>query len=134
MPIINFVSEKKQVQVPDGANLREEALKAGIQLYNGINGYGAGLNSVLNCHGLGMCGTCAVRILKGQDNASPMGVWERLKFRGLPTPDPMLATINALHFIGNEETLRLACLTKVHGDMDVETCPEFNACGENFFS
>ncbi len=134
MPIINFVSEKKQVQVPDGANLREEALKAGIQLYNGINGYGAGVNSVLNCHGLGMCGTCAVRILKGQENASPMGVWEQLKFRGLPTPDPMLSTINALHFIGNEATLRLACLTKVQGDMDVETCPEFNACGENFFS
>ena len=134
MPIINFVKEKKQVQVPEGANLRQEAIKAGIQLYHGLNGYGAGLNSALNCHGLGMCGTCTVKIVKGQENASAMGTWEKLKFHGLPTPDPLLATINCLHYIGNEQTLRLACMTKVNGDIDVETGPEFNVTGENFFS
>ena len=42
MPIVNFVKEKKQVQVPAGSNLRKVALEAGVKLYNGINGYGAG--------------------------------------------------------------------------------------------
>jgi len=134
MPIIRFVKEKKEVQVPDGANLRQEALKAGIALYQGVNGYGAGINAVLNCHGLGMCGTCTVKIIKGMQNASPMGTWEKLKFRGLPTPDPGIATINALHFIGNEDTMRLACMTEVHGDIDVETGPTMNLTGDNFFS
>lgn len=134
MPIINFVNEKKQVEVPQGANLRKEAIKAGIKLYNGIGGYGAKINEVLNCHGLGMCGTCIVAITKGMENASPMGVWEKLKFRGLPTPDPLLATVTCLHYIGNEDTLRLACMTEVNGDMDVQTKPPFNLYGENFFS
>ncbi len=134
MPTIRFTKEKKEVQVPEGANLRQEALKAGVSLYNGINGYGAKLNSILNCHGLGLCGTCTVKINKGAQNASPMGFLEKLKFKGLPTPDPMLATVNALHYIGNEDTLRLSCYVKVNGDMDVETGPEFNVTGENFFS
>lgn len=134
MPTIRFTKEKKEIQVPAGANLRQEALKAGVQLYNGINGYGAKLNSIFNCHGLGLCGTCTVRITKGMQNASPMGFLEKLKFKGLPTPDPMLATVNALHYIGNEETMRLSCYVQVNGDMDVETGPEFNVTGENFFS
>jgi len=37
-------------------------------------------------------------------------------------------------FIGNEDTMRLACRTKVMGDMDVVTQPELNLTGENFFS
>lgn len=134
MPIVNFVNEKKQVQVPEGANLRKVALEAGVKLYNGINGVGASLNEVLNCHGLGMCGTCIVAITKGMENTNKMGMWEKLKFRGLPTPDPMLATVTCMHYIGNEDTLRLACLTTVHGDIDVQTRPPFNLFGENFFS
>ena len=30
MPIIKFVKEKKEIEVPEGANLRNEAIKAGI--------------------------------------------------------------------------------------------------------
>ena len=33
MPTIKFVNEKKEIQVPDGANLRNEAYKAGVQVY-----------------------------------------------------------------------------------------------------
>ena len=29
MPIIKFVNEKKEIQVPEGSNLRHEALQAG---------------------------------------------------------------------------------------------------------
>ena len=39
-----------------------------------------------------------------------------------------------LSFIGNEDTLRLACCVKVLGDIEVETAPELNLFGENFFS
>ena len=69
MPIVNFVVEKKQVQVPEGANLRKEALKAGIPLYPGIHKY-------LNCRGLAQCASCRVNIKKGIENVSPQGVWE----------------------------------------------------------
>ncbi len=84
MPIVNFVNEKKQVQVPEGANLRQEALKAGIKLYNGINGYGAKLNEIFNCHGFGHCGTCRVLITKGMENAGSPGLMERCTFKCNP--------------------------------------------------
>ena len=37
-------------------------------------------------------------------------------------------------YLGNEDTLRLACCTKVNGDVDVVSGPELNLTGENFFS
>jgi ferredoxin len=124
MPTIHFVTEKKQVQVADGANLRTEALRAGVKLYNGINGYGAGFNASLvgNCHGWGHCGTCRVLITKGRENVSPAPITERLRMS------------LSMARIGHEETMRLACCTKVHGDVEVVTCPELNLTGENFFS
>lgn len=126
MPIVNFVNEKKQVQVAEGANLRQEALKAGVKLYNGINGYGAKLNEIFNCHGLAHCGTCRVLITKGMENASPLSLMERLNFKC--NPPAMFA------YIGNEDKMRLACCTKVMGDMDVVTRPPLNLTGESFFS
>ena len=129
MPVVKFTNEKKEIEVAAGANLRKEAMKAGIRLYNGINGYGARLNQILNCHGLGMCGTCRVLVTKGMEHTNKMGWLERAKFKGFPIPDPA-----CMAYIGNEETMRLACLTTVHGDIEVETCPEFNLFGENFFS
>ena len=125
MPIVNFVTEKKQVQVPDGANLRQEALKAGVKLYNGLNGFGAGLNEGFNCHGLGTCGTCRVVITKGMDHASPMGFLEKANLAAGPA---------AFAYIGNEDSMRLACKVSIHGDMEVQTRPEFNLFGESFYS
>ncbi len=125
MPVVNFVSEKKQVQVPDGSNLRREALKAGVKLYNGLNGMGAGLNEIFNCHGLGTCGTCRVLITKGMDHASPMGTLEKANLKMGPA---------SFAYIGNEDNMRLACRVAIHGDMEVVTRPGFNMYGENFFS
>lgn len=128
MPTINFVNEKKQIEVPAGANLRQEAMKAGIKLYGGLNGVGAGLNEVFNCHGLGHCGTCRVKIVKGIENASSMGAIEKFTFKYNPLGPALFA------YIGNEDTMRLACRTRVNGDMTVETRPPLNLTGENFFS
>src|SRR5262249_35841715 len=51
MPKVTFISgkDKKEVEVAEGANLREEALKAGVSVYAGMHRY-------LNCRGLGLCG------------------------------------------------------------------------------
>lgn len=129
MPVVKFVKEKKEIEVRQGANLRQEAMKAGINLYCGLNGFGASINKVINCHGLGTCGTCRVNILKGMENTKPMGMIEKAKFY-VPIPDPL----PTLAYIGNEDQMRLACKTVVLGDIEVETCPEVNLFGENFFS
>jgi ferredoxin len=128
MPTITFVNEKRELQVAEGANLRKEALAAGINLYPGINGYGAGINKVINCYGLGVCGTCRVRITKGAENASEMGTMEKITFKYAPHSPAIFA------YIGNEATMRLSCCVEVHGDMTVETGPPLNLAGENFFS
>jgi len=54
---------------------------------------------------------------------------EKFKFR-VPVPDPM----PCMAYIGHEDTMRLACCVKVHGDMTVVTGPELDLYGENFFS
>ena len=115
MPTITFTSEKKEIQVPAGANLRTEALRAGVQLYPGVH-------KLLNCHGLGQCGSCRVLITKGMENTSRRGLLESARMAV------------SLAYIGNEKTMRLACHTKVNGDITVETTPPLNLFGENFFS
>ncbi|MGB6043272.1 MAG: 2Fe-2S iron-sulfur cluster-binding protein [Pirellulales bacterium] len=129
MPTVTFVKEKKQIDVPDGTDLRTAAKQAGVNVYSGFNGVGAGLNSIVNCHGWGTCGTCRVLVTKGMENTSSMSIREKVKFRA-PIPDPL----PCLSFIGNEETMRLACMTKVHGDVEVETGPKLDLFGQNFFS
>ena len=129
MPVVKFVKENKEIEVPVGANLRKEAILAGINVHQGVNGIGAGLNKIFNCHGIAQCGTCRVKITKGMEHTSPMGMFENVRFHN-PLPDP----IPSLAYIGNEDTMRLSCCVKVLGDIEVETGPELNLFGENFFS
>jgi ferredoxin len=114
MPKVVFVNEKRELEVPAGANLRAEARKAGIELYRGLSRY-------LNCLGHGTCGTCRVLVKKGMENLSPKGRMERF------TLARMLATV------GHEDEMRLSCQVQVHGDCTVETQPSFNWSGENFW-
>jgi ferredoxin len=115
MPTITFTNEKKEIQVPAGANLRKEALSAGVALYPGIH-------KIANCHGFGSCGSCRVLVTKGMENTSPRGILEAARMAV------------SLAYIGNEGTMRLACQTKVNGDISVTTCPPPNLFGDNFFS
>ena len=136
MPIVKFVKEKKEIEVPEGANLRAEAVKAGINLNQGLNGLGAAINQYANCNTIsfgllgGICGTCRVLVTKGMENCNPMTGWEKAKFKGIGVPDP----VPALAYVGHEDTMRLACCVKVHGDIEVESGPEVDLYGENFFS
>jgi ferredoxin len=115
MPTITFVKDKKELQVPVGANLRREMMQAGITVYSGPH-------KLLHCPGVSMCGSCRVLITKGAENASPMGFMERTRLK------------MSIPYIGNEDTMRLACQTQVMGDMTVENTPGLNLYGENFFS
>lgn len=115
MPTIKFVNEKKEIQVPEGSNLRHEAMRAGVELYQGPERF-------LNCRGFGLCAGCRVNVTKGIENLSPMGVVEKLSLA------------KTMAYVGNEATMRLACQSKVMGDVEVHTCPPLNLFGENFFS
>jgi ferredoxin len=58
MPVIRFVREGRDVECFPGENLREIALREGLQLY--------GLKGALgNCGGCGQCITCFVEIPEG---------------------------------------------------------------------
>ncbi len=130
MPLIKFVKEKKEIEVQEGANLRAAASSAGVHTNFIANGLEGPISKFANCHGFGMCGTCRVLITAGRENTNQMTLREFVKFKTPFSPDP----IPCLAFIGHEENMRLACCTKVNGDIEVQTNPEFNLFGENFFS
>jgi ferredoxin len=118
MPKVVFVNEKTELEVPQGANLRKEARKAGIEIYGTIETY-------LNCRGLGLCGTCRVLVKKGMENLNKKTVMERINLSAHP--------LSVLASIGHEEEIRLACQVVVNGDCTIETHPALNLYGENFW-
>ena len=118
MPKVEFVNEKKEIDVPVGANLRVEARKAGIPIYKGLDRY-------LNCRGFGLCGTCRVLVKKGMENLNAKTVMERLNLN--------LHPLTLFAALGHEDEMRLACQVQVHGDCSIETQPAINWSGENFW-
>ncbi len=114
MPKVTIANDKKEIDVPQGANLRQEALKQNVEVYQGLDKY-------LNCRGLGMCGTCKVLVKKGMEHTSPKTLIEKL------TLARMFSTI------GNENEMRLACQMAVNGDCTIEARPSTNWYGENFW-
>lgn len=118
MPKVVFVSEKQEIDVPAGTNLRDAATKAGISVYKGMDRY-------LNCRGFGLCGTCRVLVKKGMENLSPTSLMESLNLNAHP--------LTMFARIGHEDEMRLSCQVKVNGDCTIQTTPEFNLSGENFW-
>jgi ferredoxin len=115
MPKVTIVNEKKEIEVPAGANLRQAAREAGIEVYQGFDRY-------LNCRGLGLCGTCRVYVKKGMENLGPKTLMERIRL-GL-----------SMASVGHEEEIRLSCQTAVNGDCSIEVRPAFNYSGDTFWS
>ena len=114
MPQVKFINENKTVEVPSGSNLREQALKAGIDVYRWRHKF-------LNCHGHGTCASCRMLIKKGMENTSPATKWEKFRL-GV-----------SMVSIGFENEMRLSCQTQVNGDIEVETRPPINMSGEKFW-
>lgn len=112
MPKVKFYKEKTEIEVDRGANLREAALEAGVEIYPGIN-------RVVNCLGHGSCGSCRVLLMNGTvENTNSQTFLERMRFK--------ISYLN----IGDEKEMRLACQTKVMGDIEVFTKPSFNWAGK----
>ncbi|GAA6622470.1 2Fe-2S iron-sulfur cluster-binding protein [Scytonema sp. NUACC26] len=93
MPTVQ--AQGKTIECQRGDNLRQILLQNGIDLHNG----GA---KVINCRGLGTCGTCAVLV---EGEVSPI-TWRDKARRSLPPHSPT-------------KNLRLACQTKILGDARV---------------
>lgn len=94
MPTVRF--RGRAIDCEDGAVLRDVLLSAGETPHNGRA-------DLLNCRGFGSCGTCAVAI-EGPVSEPTRRERRRLDF---PPHDP-------------DSGLRLACQTRVEGDLEVE--------------
>jgi len=84
------------VECEAGETLRDVLLAADLPVHNGPR--------ALSCHGLGSCGTCALRVEGPVDPPDP-GRRERVRLR-VPPHDP-------------DAGLRLACQVAVEGDLAV---------------
>lgn len=93
MPYVK--AQGKMFECPVGANLRQVLLANGIALHNDSS-------QLINCRGLGTCGTCAVQI----EGLVSEATWRELARRSLPP-----------HSL--QQNRRLACQTRVLGDIEV---------------
>lgn len=97
MPNVKFVVEHQVVEVQAGRTLREIALEAGVypnrEWFRGFN-----------CGGRGLCGTCKVWVKESKAGAASSPTLSE-KLRGLG------------------DGRRLACQTRVMGDLELTTFP-----------
>ena len=104
MPVVKFIKENKEIEVPAGANLRQEAIKAGINVHRASTALApASTNSELPR-------LRPVRHVPGEDHQGhgphqPDGLASKSSRFHNPLPDP----IPVHGYIGNEDTMRLAC-------------------------
>lgn len=94
MPTVRF--RGREFDCDEGAVLRDALHSVGETPHNGAS-------RSLNCRGLGSCGTCAVEV---SGPVSDRTRRERLRLR-VPPHDP-------------SSGLRLACQTRIRGDVTVE--------------
>lgn len=110
-------SGKKSFDVRKGEILRSAMLKRGVSVHNGNS-------RLINCRGLGTCGTCAVEIdCKGNSNAvepKARNVREKIRLNFPP------------HNLENQSPyLRLACQVQVQDDIVVKKREGFWGQGIN---
>ena len=98
MPTIEFVREKRVIEVEQGVNLREAAIREYISLYPHIL-------KILNCRGRGLCTSCVVEIVSGEVDC--------------PNEIESLRVKNKLE---KNPNIRLGCQVTVNQDIKVRTC------------
>ena len=85
----------KTFECESGSNLRKVLLKNGIELYNGNS-------KIINCRGIGSCGTCAIAV-EGEVSEPN---WKEKTRLGFPPHSP-------------SNNRRLACQIQVLGDIRI---------------
>jgi ferredoxin len=97
VPKVHFLNEDVEAEARPGESIKDVAERVGIRLTRG-------LFPGIHCRGHGLCGRCRVWAMPRTAGAvSPLAFWERVRFyRG---------------------ARRLACQTKVLGDVEVRTAP-----------
>ena len=90
------------IEVPRGTTLRTALLRAGLTPHNGRS-------KLINCRGLGTCGTCAIGIREGSVDPPDATPKELLRLRFPPHS----------RYIENSKRLRLACQCRVNGGLDL---------------
>lgn len=104
MPVVTFYDEHRSHEVESGTVLRDFMKRIHITPYQG-------LAVLTNCRGHNFCGTCAVEVVDGK-GASTRGQDEEATLRG------NLAIAKIV-----DKNMRLACQTRIMGDMIVRTHP-----------
>ena len=108
MPVIRFVREGRDVECFPGENLRDVALRAGVELY-GLKG------KLGNCGGCGQCITCFV------------GVADHPADQGGAAPLSERTAVEERKLQGRPQGWRLACQALVQRSLLVLTRPQLGA-------
>lgn len=95
MARVRFEGTDKSIEVGKGANLHRALVLAGFSPHTGLLRY-------LNCQGMGLCGSCWVRIIDGEQNLSSPTKMETLNIRR-----PL------------KHGRRLSCQIRVYGDCTI---------------
>ncbi len=93
--MVKVIAQGQTIECNISTNLRQVLLENGVDLHNGGS-------KVINCRGIGSCGTCAVLVEGAVSEAN----WRDKTRRSLPPHSPT-------------RNLRLACQTQVLGDVKV---------------
>ena len=91
MPVIRFVKNYPDLEVPEGAVLMEALLKAGFPVAS-------------SCHGDGICAKCRIQVINGAENLSQPTVLEEILRDRLRIA----------------KDLRISCQAKVMGDITID--------------
>lgn len=89
--MIRFHKDRPPLQVPHGANLMQELLKAGVPVAS-------------SCYGDGVCGKCRLQIAQGKENLSAPNVTEDILRERLRL----------------DRDVRISCQTQVLGDITID--------------
>lgn len=92
MPTISILKTGKTIEVPEGATLMLELLKAGLPVAS-------------SCQGDGICGKCKIEVVEGWENLSKIDSREEILSKRLRIKMPY----------------RVSCQTKVYGDITLDT-------------
>jgi len=102
MPTLFCENLNRKIPIPDGGvNLRAALMAEGVRVYRWPRNY-----LPLNCGGRGLCGTCVIQLVNGEQNLSPITGRERARL-GLKAGEH-----------------RLSCQCVVDGDLTIRVRPK----------